>query len=67
MAITEEKKYNNIKTLALIQGNTARIKHSGEIVELKRVSEFGISVVSFCNGGDCFISNNYLEPVWVVH
>ncbi|VAW54851.1 hypothetical protein MNBD_GAMMA05-1820 [hydrothermal vent metagenome] len=55
------------KLAALIEGGKARIKHTGQIVELKRVSEHGISVVSFRTGGEYFISNKYLEPVYSVH
>lgn len=53
--------------MALRQGSKARIKHTGQIVDLKRVSEHGISVVSFRTGGDYFISNKFLEPVVSIH
>ena len=55
------------KLNALIAGEKARIKHTGQVVELKRVSEHGISVVSFRTGGEYFISNKYLEPVYSIH
>jgi hypothetical protein len=48
-------------------GAKARIKNTGQVVELKRVSEHGISVVSFRTGGEYFISNKFLEPVFTVH
>jgi len=48
-------------------GAKARIKHTGQIVELKRVSDHGISVVSFRTGGDYFISNKFLEPIFTFH
>ncbi|MBT8118772.1 MAG: hypothetical protein KJN89_03550 [Gammaproteobacteria bacterium] len=51
----------------LEQGAKARIKNTGQIVELKRVSEHGISVVSFRTGGEYFISNKFLEPLHTVH
>ena len=51
----------------LMQGSKARIKHTGQVVELKRVSEHGISIVSFRTGGDYFISNKFLEPVVSIH
>jgi len=55
------------KLAALIEGGKARIKHTGQVVDLKRVSEHGISVVSFRTGGNYFISNKYLEPVYIIH
>ena len=55
------------KLAALMEGGKARIKHTGQVVELKRVSEHGISVVSFRSGGEYFISNKYLEPVYSIH
>ncbi|MCW8852297.1 MAG: hypothetical protein OQK44_06480 [Gammaproteobacteria bacterium] len=51
----------------LKQGAKARVKNTGQIVELKRVSEHGISVVSFRTGGEYFISNKFLEPVHSLH
>ena len=48
-------------------GAKARIKNTGQVVELKRVSEHGISVVSFRTGGEYFISNKFLEPVHSLH
>ena len=54
-------------TNVLQQGAKARVKNTGQIVELKRVSEHGISVVSFRAGGEYFISNKFLEPLHTVH
>ena len=51
----------------LEQGAKARVKNTGQIVELKRVSEHGISVVSLRTGGEYFISNKFLEPLHIVH
>ncbi len=62
MSIIEQQKYKNIQAASLIQGKKATIKSTGHVVELKRVSEHGISVVSF-RGADYFISNIFLEPV----
>ena len=62
MSITEQLENRNVQTARLIQGGKARIKHTGQIVNLKRVSEHGVSVVSF-SGADYFISNIFLEPV----
>jgi len=55
------------KLTTLIEGGKARIKHTGQVVELKRVSEHGISVVLFHTGGEYFISNKFLEPVYRIH
>lgn len=67
MSTTELMESKNIQDVTLIQGEKARIKHTGQIVELKRVSEYGISVVCFRTGGDCFISNRFLVPVIIFH
>jgi len=66
MTIIEQLAFQE-KLAALIEGGKARIKHTGQVVELKRVSEHGISVVSFRTGGEYFISNKYLEPVYGIH
>jgi hypothetical protein len=66
MTIIEQLAFQE-KLNALITGEKARIKHTGQVVELKRVSEHGISVVSFRTGGEYFISNKYLEPVYITH
>ncbi|PCJ83742.1 MAG: hypothetical protein COA54_14980 [Thiotrichaceae bacterium] len=55
------------KLTTLIEGGKARIKHTGQVVELKRVSEYGISIVLFRTGGEYFISNKFLEPVYSIH
>jgi hypothetical protein len=51
----------------LKQGAKAIIKNTGQVVKVKRVSQHGISVVSSRSGGDCFISNKFLEPVHTFH
>lgn len=56
-----------MQTVVLEAGAKARVKHTGQIVDLKRVSHHGISLVSFRTGGDYIISNIYLSPVVVVH
>ena len=67
MTIIEQLALQNKQLAALIEGGKARIRHTGQVVDLKRVSEHGISVVSFRSGGEYFISNKYLEPVYTVH
>ena len=62
MSIVELLEFRSDQATSLIQGEKAKIKHTGQIVNLKRVSEHGVSVVSF-SGGDYFISNIFLEPV----
>ena len=66
MAILEQMEsgfYANV----IQQGAKARVKNTGQVVEVKRVSEHGISVVSFRAGGEYFISNKFLEPVHTLH
>jgi len=67
ISITERLAYQNNPAATLIEGEKAMIKHTGQLVDLKRVSEHGISVVSFRPGGDYLISNIFLEPVIVFH
>lgn len=67
MSIIEQLENSGFNTAVLKQGEKARIKHTGQIVDLKSVSAHGISVVSFRTGGDYFISNKFLEPVSTVH
>lgn len=62
MSTNKQQEYENIRTACLMQGKKATIKSTGHVVELKRVSEHGVSVVSF-GGADYFISNIFLEPV----
>jgi len=64
-AADKETRYHFTKEL--IQGARARIKHTGQIVNLIRVSDHGISVVAFRTGGEYFISNKFLEPLLTVH
>lgn len=53
--------------VAFKEGGRARIKHTGQIVQLKRVSAHGISLVSFKTGGEYFMSNRFLEPLSGCH
>ncbi len=45
----------------LTQGEKAKIASTGQIVEIKRVSNHGFSVVRFQTGGDYMILNDRLE------
>ena len=47
----------------LQQGSQAKIVSTGQIVEVKRVSNHGFSVVRFQTGGDYMILNDRLETV----
>ena len=47
----------------LQEGSQAKIASTGQIVEVKRVSNHGFSVVRFQTGGDYMILNDRLETV----
>ena len=47
----------------LQKGSQAKIARTGQIVEVKRVSNHGFSVVRFQTGGDYMILNDRLETV----
>jgi hypothetical protein len=67
MSVIEHLKLNDLNVATLKEGAKVRIKHTGQIVELVRVSEHGISIVAFRTGGEYFISNNFLEPIFTLH
>ena len=50
-------------TKSLHKGAQAKIASTGQIVEVKRVSNHGFSVVRFQTGGDYMILNERLETV----
>ncbi len=50
-------------TKYLQKGSQAKIASTGQIVEVKRVSNHGFSVVRFQTGGDYMILNERLETV----
>jgi len=50
-------------TKLLEKGAQAKIASTGQIVEVKRVSNHGFSVVRFQTGGDYMILNDRLETV----
>ena len=49
----------------LKQGAKARIKNTGQIVEIKRVSNHGFSIVRLKTGGDYMVLNERLEAAAV--
>ena len=50
-----------MKTKHIEAGSQAIISSTGQIVEIKRVSSHGFSVVRFQTGGDYMIMNDRLE------
>ena len=50
-------------TKHLHKGDQVKIASTGQIVEVKRVSNHGFSVVRFQTGGDYMILNDRLETV----
>ncbi len=52
-----------MQTKYLQKGAQAKIASTGQIVEVKRVSDHGFSVVRFQTGGDYMILNDRLETV----
>ena len=67
LTISEAQQTRQTYKKALIQGAKAKIKHTGQIVNVVRVSDHGISVVSFRTGGEFFMSNKFLEPLLTIH
>jgi len=65
--IFDSQEINGRNVETLVQGRKARVKQTGQIVDLIRVSDHGISMVAFRKGGEYFISNMYLEPVLTLH
>jgi len=47
----------------LREGSQAKIASTGQVVEVKRISNHGFSVVRFQTGGDYMILNDRLETV----
>jgi len=45
------------------KGSQAKIASTGQVVEVKRVSNHGFSVVRFQTGGDYMILNDRLETI----
>lgn len=67
MSVSERLSLVDLHIATLKQGTKAKIKHTGQIVELIRVSKHGISIVAFRTGGEYFISNTFLEPIFTLH
>lgn len=44
-------------------GQNARIKSTGQVVEVKRISDHGISLVRFETGGEYLLLNERLEGI----
>jgi len=67
MSVIDSLRMDDLLAAPLEEGAKARIRHTGQVVELIRVSEHGISIVSFRTGGEYFISNKFLEPIFSLH
>lgn len=52
-----------MESLQLREGGKALIKHTGQVVDVKRVSQHGIAVVAFRTGGEYVMLHNRLVPV----
>lgn len=52
-----------MQTKYLLEGSQAKIASTGQIVEVKRVSNHGFSVVRFQTGGDYMILNDRLQTI----
>ena len=48
---------------SLEQGKTVRIKETGQIVQVKQVSEHGFALVQFRTGGEYLLLNRRLETL----
>lgn len=66
MSIIDQLEANRCTT-AFKEGGKARVRNTGQIVRLKRVSVHGISLVSVQTGGEYFMSNRFLEPLSGCH
>ena len=47
----------------LQKGKHARIKETGQIVHVKKISDHGIALIKFRTGGEFLLLNNRLESV----
>ena len=52
-----------MNTKYLQQGETVRIKETGQVVQIKQVSEHGFALVQFRTGGEYLLLNNRLEAI----
>ena len=48
---------------SLQQGKAARIKETGQVVQVKQLSDHGIALVQFRTGGEFLLLNDRLEIV----
>ncbi len=65
MSFIEQLTNSNPFPAVLEQGGKAKITHTGQLVDLKSVSDHGISLVTFRTGGEYLILNSLLEPVLI--
>lgn len=45
----------------LSQGASARIKQTGQVVEIKQISDHGVALIKFRTGGQYILLNDRLE------
>lgn len=50
-------------TKNLQQGENVRIKETGQIVEVKQISDHGVALIRFRTGGEYLVLNDRLETV----
>jgi len=48
---------------SLSQGASARIKQTGQVVEIKQISEHGVALIKFRTGGQYILLNDRLESM----
>ena len=63
MIIIRRRGERKMDSKYLQKGSQAKIASTGQIVEVKRVSNHGFSVVRFQTGGDYMILNDRLENI----
>jgi hypothetical protein len=47
----------------LSQGASARIKQTGQVVEIKQISDHGVALIKFRTGGQYILLNDRLESM----
>lgn len=47
----------------LSQGANARIKQTGQVVEIKQISDHGVALIKFRTGGQYILLNDRLEGI----
>jgi hypothetical protein len=58
-----KKKGKNMQKKYLSQGASARIKQTGQVVEIKQISDHGVALVKFKTGGQYILLHDRLEGI----